>query len=131
MYGAPKEGHVIRNREDVERARRIVATMFSPLGHKVSAIVNYDNFTIFPDVIDEYSAMVRGLVDRFYAGMTRYTTSSFLRTKLGDALSRRAVEASERRLRRRNPVLGGAEQHGEPNGSPCLARRKGDPLRVT
>lgn len=55
------------------------------------AIVNYDNFTIFPDVIDDYSAMVRNLVDRFYAGVTRYTTSSFLRTKLGDALSRRAV----------------------------------------
>jgi propionate CoA-transferase len=81
---------VIRTREDVERARRIVETMRSALGHKVYAIVNYDNFTIFPDVIDDYSAMVQSLVDRFYAGVT-HTTSGFLRTKLGDALSRRAV----------------------------------------
>ena len=65
--------------------------MLSPLGRKVYAIVNYDNFEIFPDIIDEYSAMVRDLVDRFYSGVTRYTTSGFLRTKLGDALKQRAV----------------------------------------
>jgi propionate CoA-transferase len=35
--------------------------------------------------------MVRGLVDRFYSGVTRYTTSSFLRAKLGDALKQRAM----------------------------------------
>ena len=44
-----------------------------------------------PDIVDEYSAMVRDLSDRFYLGVTRYTTNGFLRTKLGDALSRRAV----------------------------------------
>ena len=77
--------------EDIERIRRIVETMLSSLGRKVHVIVNYDNFNIFPDVVDEYSAMVRELVDRFYSGATRYTTSGFLRTKLGDAFSRRAV----------------------------------------
>ncbi len=41
--------------------------------------------------IDEYSAMVSDLVDRFYSGATRYTTNGFLRSKLGDALDRRAV----------------------------------------
>ncbi len=65
--------------------------MLSPLGHKVYVIVNYDNFEILPDVLEEYSAMVRDLVDRFYSGVTRYTTSGFLRTKLGDALKQRAV----------------------------------------
>ena len=65
--------------------------MLTPLGHKVYAIVNYENFEIFPDVIDAYSGMVRDLSDRFYLGVTRYTTSGFLRIKLGDALSRRAV----------------------------------------
>ena len=35
--------------------------------------------------------MVRDLVHRFYSGVTRYTTSSFLRAKLGDALKQRAV----------------------------------------
>jgi propionate CoA-transferase len=85
------ESNVVRNHEDVERIRRTVEAMLSPLGHKVYAIVNYDHFEIYPDVIDEYSAMVRDLVDRFYTGVTRFTTSGFLRAKLGDALKQRAV----------------------------------------
>jgi propionate CoA-transferase len=85
------EGHRVRNQADIDHIRRTVEAMLSPLGHKVYAIVNYDNFEIFPDVIDEYSAMVRDLVDRFYSGVTRYSTSGFLRTKLGDALKQRAV----------------------------------------
>ena len=75
----------------MEIIRRIVENKLAPLGRKVYAIVNYDNFEIFPDIIDEYSAMVRDLVDRFYSGVTRYTTSSFLRAKLGDASKQRAV----------------------------------------
>jgi len=85
------EGHVVRNHDDVERIRRTVEGMLAPLGRKVYAIVNYDNFEILPDALDEYSVMVKDLVDRFYSGVTRYTTSSFLRTKLGDALKERAV----------------------------------------
>jgi propionate CoA-transferase len=75
----------------VEQIRRTVESMLAPLRHKVYAIVNYDSFEIFPDVIDEYAAMVRDLADRFYSGVTRYTTSGFLRTKLGDALKQRGV----------------------------------------
>ena len=85
------EGHRVRSHEDVEEIRRIVETKLAPLGRKVYAVVNYDNFEIFPDIIDEYSAMVHDLVDRFYSGVTRYTTSSFLRAKLGDALKQRAL----------------------------------------
>jgi propionate CoA-transferase len=85
------EGHSVHSHEDVEKIRRIVENRLSPLGRKVYVIVNYDNFEIFPDIIDEYSAMVRDLVDRFYSGVTRYTTSSFLRAKLGGALKQRAV----------------------------------------
>ena len=85
------EGHRVHSREDVEEIRRIVESRLVPLGRKVYAIVNYDNFEIFPDVIDEYSTMVRDLVYRFYSGVTRYTTSSFLRAKLGDALKQRSV----------------------------------------
>ena len=82
---------MVRNHRDIEQIRRIVESMLSSVGRKVHVIVNYDNFNIFPDVVDDYSAMVRELSDRFYSGATRYTTSGFLRTKLGDAFSRRAV----------------------------------------
>jgi propionate CoA-transferase len=61
------------------------------LGKRVYAIVNYDNFAIDPALLDRYSAMVRGLMDNYYAEVTRYTTSGFLRMKLGDALEKRGV----------------------------------------
>jgi propionate CoA-transferase len=35
--------------------------------------------------------MVRGLYGRFYSGVSRYTTSGFLRMKLGEALQSRGV----------------------------------------
>jgi len=85
------EGHVVRNHKDVERIRHIVDAMLGSSKRKVYAIVNYDNFSILPDVIDEYTAMVRDVVERHYSGVTRYTTNGFLRAKLGEALSRRAV----------------------------------------
>jgi len=85
------EGHVVRSQQDVARIRQAVEAILAPLRHKVHAIVNYENFTIFPDIVDAYSAMVHDLSDRFYAAATRYTTNGFLRAKLGDALNRRAV----------------------------------------
>lgn len=85
------EGHRVRDHDDIEQIRRTVETMLSPLGRQVYGIVNDDNFEIFADTIDEYSAVVRDLVDRFHSGVTRYTTSGFLRAKLGDALKQRAV----------------------------------------
>ena len=77
-----------------ERVRAIVKAVedkLAPVGHRVYAIVNYDNFSIVPELLDEYSAAVRSLVDRFYSGVSRYTTSGFLRIKLGEALQRRGV----------------------------------------
>jgi propionate CoA-transferase len=68
-----------------------VANILTPLNRKVYTIVNYDNFDIQPDLVDDYSAMVSRLVDRFYSKVTRYTTSAFLRMKIGDALANRGV----------------------------------------
>ena len=62
-----------------------------PLGHKVYAVVNYDNFSIRPDLVGEYADMVRDVVSRHYLGITRYTTSAFLRMKLGESLATRGL----------------------------------------
>ena len=65
--------------------------MICPLDRKVFAIVNYDGFGIAPELIDPYTAMVKGVVEKFYAGVTRYTTSSFLRAKMGDVLTQHGM----------------------------------------
>lgn len=85
------EGLVVKSSEDVRRIKDIVDGIVVPLERRVYAIVNYDNFTILPDVVEEYSAMVNDLMRERYIAVTRYTTSAFLRMKLGDALEQRGV----------------------------------------
>ena len=81
----------VRSRGEIRAIVNAVENKLTSLGHRVYAIVNYDNFFILPELLDEYSAAVRGLVDRFYSGVSRYTTSGFLRIKLGEALQKRGV----------------------------------------
>jgi propionate CoA-transferase len=81
----------IRTRDDVEAVRREIEARLEPLGHKVYGVVNYDHFTLDPEVEDDWAAMVHELVDRHYLAVTRYTTSGFLRSKLGAALAARGV----------------------------------------
>jgi propionate CoA-transferase len=81
----------VHNRAEIRAIVKAVEQKLALLGHRVYAIVNYDNFSILPELLDEYSEAVRGLVDRFYSGVSRYTTSGFLRMKLGEALEKRGV----------------------------------------
>ncbi|OYU75048.1 MAG: hypothetical protein CFE45_33510 [Burkholderiales bacterium PBB5] len=71
--------------------RGAIERQLAPLGQKVYAVVNYDHFVLDPDVADDWAAMVRELVDRHYIDVTRYSTSGFLRAKLGPALAARGV----------------------------------------
>jgi len=86
------EGHSIKTRKDIRDAKETVEEILAPLGKKVHTIVNYDNFTILPDLVDEYTDRVKYLVNKYYSDVTRYTTSTFLRMKLGDALQKRGVK---------------------------------------
>jgi propionate CoA-transferase len=81
----------VRTPQDVEAIRAEVEKRVAPLGKRVYAVVNYERFEIEPEVLDAWGEMVKRLVDRYYWGVTRYTTSAFLRMKLGDALARRGV----------------------------------------
>ena len=85
------ERFALRSKADIDAIARTVESKLGGLDKRVHAIVNYDNFSIVPELLDEYSAMVSRLVDRFYSGVSRYTTSGFLRIKLGEALERRGV----------------------------------------
>ena len=81
----------IRSQQDIDNVRQEIERKLEPLDEKVYGIVNYDNFVIAPDLIDAWTEMVKGLVERYYWGVTRYTTSNFLRLKLGKALSERGL----------------------------------------
>jgi propionate CoA-transferase len=82
------EGLGVRSQADIDRIRSAVEERLTAVGHKVYGIVNYDRFTISPELTDDYISMVKGLMDRHYLDVTRYTSSTFLRLKLGEALAR-------------------------------------------
>jgi len=85
------EGLAVRNKEDIEAIRNRAEDICLPLGKRVKAIVNYDNFSIIPELEDDYINMVKYVVSEFYTDVTRYTTSAFLRMKLGDELKSRGL----------------------------------------
>jgi propionate CoA-transferase len=85
------EGFSVKSKKEIQEIRKHVEKILSPLGKKVFTIVNYDNFYIVPDLLDDYMDMVKHLYDHYYLGVTRYTTSAFLRLKLGEALTQRDV----------------------------------------
>jgi len=85
------EGYAVKTRQEITNIQQAVENVVKPLSQRVHTIVNYDNFSILPELVDEYTEMVKYLMDNFYSGVTRYTTSAFLRMKLGDALKKRSV----------------------------------------
>jgi propionate CoA-transferase len=85
------EGLSVTSAGQLDTIRGAIDDYLIAIGHKVYAIVNYDNVYIAPDVMDEYTEAVRTLAERHYEGVTRYTTSSFMRLKLGHVLEGRDV----------------------------------------
>jgi propionate CoA-transferase len=81
----------VKTQRDVDDIREQVERKLAPIGKKVYGIVNYQNAVILPEIVPAYTDMVAYLVDRYYWGVTRYSTSGFLRVKLGDALRERGV----------------------------------------
>jgi propionate CoA-transferase len=85
------EGLSVVDAGQMETIHAAIDDYLAAIGRKVYAIVNYDNVYIAPDLMDAYTQAAHRLNERYYAGVTRYTTSSFMRLKLGHALAGRDV----------------------------------------
>jgi propionate CoA-transferase len=76
------EGHAVDDAHDIEAIEAEVARAVTPAGQRVDVVVNYDHFTIRPELVDAYSAMVDRLSRRYYGRVTRYAASGFLKARL-------------------------------------------------
>lgn len=85
------EGLAITSQAQLQNIHQTIDSYLAAVGRRVHVVVNYDNFYIAPDLMDPYVEALRELHDRYYADATRYTTSSFMRLKLGQALEARDV----------------------------------------
>ncbi|MDM0111998.1 CoA-transferase [Variovorax sp. J22R133] len=87
------EGMVIRSMEDIESVRRVFEALCSQFDRKVNVIVNYDGFKLDDMVSEAYEEMVAALRAKYYSTGRRYSTSAFMRAKLGPRLEARNVSA--------------------------------------
>jgi propionate CoA-transferase len=76
------EGLAVDSLADVDEIETEVASRVAPLGRRVDVVVNYDHFSIRPELVDAYGAMVQRLAARYYARVTRYAASGFLKARL-------------------------------------------------
>jgi propionate CoA-transferase len=88
------EGFEVGDAATIDRICAMVAERLAPLGRKVPAVINYDNFSIVPDLLDDYVAAVNGLAERYYSKVTRYAHSTFMRASLGRAFRRIEKDAA-------------------------------------
>jgi propionate CoA-transferase len=84
-------GYTVKTEADIDAVKTTIVNILNPLGKKVYAIGNYDGFNINPDLIDSYTEMITYLTHKYFSRVSRYTTSAFLRMKLGESLEKRGL----------------------------------------
>ncbi|HWW70647.1 MAG TPA: acyl CoA:acetate/3-ketoacid CoA transferase [Duganella sp.] len=94
LFFADFEGFEVGDAATIGRICELVAERLAPLGRKVPAVINYDNFSIAPDLMDQYVEAVNGLAERYYSKVTRYAHSTFMRASLGRAFRRIEKDAA-------------------------------------
>ncbi|HEX4235699.1 MAG TPA: acyl CoA:acetate/3-ketoacid CoA transferase [Caldimonas sp.] len=76
------EGHAVDDASDIEAIEAEVARAVGAAGKRVDVVVNYDHFTIRPELVDAYTAMVDRVTRLYYGRVTRYAASGFLKARL-------------------------------------------------
>jgi propionate CoA-transferase len=76
------EGLGVDSTRDIDDIETVVTNRVEPLAERVDVVVNYDHFSIRPELVDAYTAMVDRVSERFYRRVTRYAASGFLKARL-------------------------------------------------
>ncbi len=84
-------GLAIESKAEIGAIRTHVENLVGGLEIKVKTIVNYDNFSVAPHLVDDYADLVKELMQHYYAGVTRYSTNAFHRLELARTLESRRI----------------------------------------
>ncbi len=79
----------VRTEKDIADIRQAVESRMKAVGKRMHSIINYDSFVCDEDVMDQYADLVKYIDNTYYLSVARYTTSAFLRLKLGGKLDDR------------------------------------------
>ena len=72
--------------DTAEQARQLATYLdrrLSTLGHRVHAVVNYDNLELGPIAEDAFFTMIRDSTEKYFLSATHYSTNAFFRHQLG------------------------------------------------
>jgi propionate CoA-transferase len=76
------EGLSVDSEQHIRAIEAEVERRVAALTRRVQVVVNYDHFSIRPELVDDYGAMVKRLTEQYYERVTRYAASGFLKAKL-------------------------------------------------
>ncbi len=89
---ANMSGLDIATKEDLAKLDRELNKFFKSLGHKVNIVSNHDGISVAPRLASKFANLLSQLEYDYYLTATRYTTSAFLRQKLGEDLKQRSIQ---------------------------------------
>jgi propionate CoA-transferase len=95
------EGLEITRSEEIDAINEMIEKLLGPLTDKVSAVVNSGNCVASLELVDRYLHTLRLVRERYCTDTTRFTTSAFVRMKLGSALQQHDAGSSTRASPRR------------------------------
>ncbi len=107
------EGWSVRKQSDLEDLKAILIVACENAGKLVNAVINKDGCRIADDLTDEYNELMEFMMQRYYATYVRYTTSTFMRLKLQDAISQRGMQPHISESSREAHALAGLGPDGE------------------
>jgi len=83
-------GMSIEKKEHLDDLKSL-ESFLAQIGQRVNLITNYDGFTVHPKLYAEFADFLAYLENTYYLTATRYSTSPFLREKMGDGLKKRGL----------------------------------------
>ena len=86
------EGLMVRKEKDIQDIADAVKRHLEGISDKVTAIFNYDRFDISPELVDSCAQALKAITDHYFSVVTGYTSSTFVRAKLNDALKMHAID---------------------------------------
>jgi propionate CoA-transferase len=85
------QGLRLASPQDALAVQVAVERQCQAIGQRVDVVVNYDGFEILEPALDTYARVVEHMSAHYYGKVTRYSTSAFLRDKLGAAIRQRGL----------------------------------------
>lgn len=86
------EGHRFETSDDVEVIREVLESTVKNFNQKVDLVANFNGCSVNPAIMDSLMTFRRHMENHYISRTVDYSTSAFMRVKLGEELAKRKVK---------------------------------------